>query len=203
MSRLVTAFVCLSLVSVICLTACAPGEPVLPSEAIEKIKARLGYALAPTYLPEGFEYDPGIGDPGTVSIVVSTSIARQMYKKEVTGEETIYLAMNYPSTSPTTTSFEERIGAEVPEDAISEIDINGMTAYLYNGSWSADTLRRIARVELPINPEWDYDGGTSIRFAIDVPDNERVWVDVRTVLPTDEVTDKDLIRIARSVIVVE
>ncbi len=203
MSRLRTAFICTYLVLITSFFACAPGEPVLPSDAVEKIKVYLGYALAPTYLPGGFEYDEGIDNPNPVSKAMNISRAHLMYSKKVFGEETAYLAMIYPSTAPETTSFEERIGAIVPEDAVSEIDINGATAYLTRGNWTQETLNRIARVELPINPEWDYEGGFTVRFTIEVPDNDRVWVILTTLRPTDEVSDKDIIRIARSVMVVE
>ncbi len=202
MFRLRIVISCLLLIFIVPLLACAFSEPVLPSEAAEKIKEKLGYALAPTYLPEGFEYAPGVENPRS-DLNSTARETYQVYYKVVSLEEAAILAIIYPFDVPESASIEEKFGLEVPEDAVKEIDINGIPAHLQHGSWSNDTLKRIARLELPINPEWDYDGAISIRFAINVPDKGRIWVCISTVFPTDEVTDRDLIRIARSVVVVE
>jgi hypothetical protein len=201
--RLKIIFVCLCPVFIIFFAACSSGEPALPPEAIERIRMTQGYVLAPTYLPKGFEFVPLSDSPLHITETTPFSSGMYVYQKHVSKDATAEIVMSYPSYTGKYSSLEERLGLEAPADGISEIDINGLTAYLFHGNWSTDTLRQIARAELPINPEWDYDGTISIRFAIDVPDNDRVWVDLRTVLPTDEVTDKDLVSIARSVVVVE
>lgn len=90
-----------------------------------------------------------------------------------------------------------------PKDAISEININNATGYLFHGGWSEDTLERIQGLELPINPEWDYEGNISIQFVVDTVEYGKVWVLLRTVSPTDEISEKELIKIAKSVAVVE
>ena len=203
MSGLRIVFVCLSLVFMISLAACASGEPALPAEAIEKIKARLGYALAPAYLPEGFEFVPLSDSSLNIIETIPLSSSKYVYQKRISKDDTAEIFMSYPSYAGKYSSLEEKLKLEAPADAISEININGVTAYLFQGSWSIDTIGRIARAEVPINPEWDYEGNSSVRFAIDVPDNERVWVVVTTIIPTDEVSEKDLIRIARSVVVIE
>ncbi|MFC2070266.1 hypothetical protein ACFLTB_03765 [Chloroflexota bacterium] len=205
MSRLRTAFVCICLIFITSLFACAPGEPMIPPDEAVIIKENLGYALAPTWMPEGFEY-AGPFTGGTVSDRAFTKqVIFQNYSKIVSMEETAGsgLFMIYPLHADTSDSVEKRLGLEAPEDAISEIDINGTTAYLSHGSWSNETMRRVAQLVLPLNPEWDYDNGTSIRFTIDVPDEDRVWVSISTIFSIGYVTDKDLIRIARSVVVVE
>ena len=184
------------------LAACA-GEPILEPGHAEKIKEVLGYALAPTYLPKGFKYDPGIDNCDPVSIIGDTSTVTQMYTKAVLGKQSVWIGMMYPSIAGKSNFTMETLGLEVPEDAISEMDINGITAYLFHGNWSNDTINQIARAEVPDNPKWDYNNIISIRFAIDVPDYGRVWVSLRTVMPTDEVNDKDLVRIARSVVVLK
>ena len=207
--RSISIYLCLILS--IFITACAPAEPVLPPDAVEKAKNVLGYALAPTYLPKEFDFlktMPTIvaGNPPP-SVGQRTTTITQVYEKDVFGEIIVYISMSYPTDAgKTDSSFMEHIGLlglQVPEDAISEISINDMTAYLYHGCWSTDTLNRIARLELPINPEWDYDNYVSIRFAIDLPDNEIVWVRLATMRPTDKVDADDLIKIASSVVVVE
>lgn len=203
MSSSRNVFICLCFVTMISLTACTPSEPALPSEAIKNIKARLGYVLAPTYLPKGFEFIP-LSD-SSLNIIETTplSSSKYVYEKRISKDDTVEIFMSYPSYEGKYSSFEERSGLEAPIDAISEIDINGITAYLFHGRWSDETLKRVARAELPINPEWYYEGGISIRFAIDLSDNEKVWVTVATVSPTDKVTNKDLIKIAKSVVVIE
>ena len=203
MVRIKIILFCLCLVFMISFAACAPNEPILPSQAIERIRMTHGYVLAPTYLPKGFEFVP-LND-SSLQIIETTPLSSRMYiyQKRVSKDDTAEIVMSYPSYVGKYSSLEERLGLEAPEDAISEIDINGITAYMFRGSWSVNTLRQIAQGELPDSPKWDYDGNISIRFAIDVPDNERVWVTVGTVSPTDEVNDKDLIRIAKSVVVIE
>jgi len=49
-------FVLASILSLIACTENIPAEPLVSDESIEESKTKLGYALAPTWLPEGFEY---------------------------------------------------------------------------------------------------------------------------------------------------
>jgi hypothetical protein len=99
--------------------------------------------------------------------------------------------------------LQEIVDLTPPEDAITETEINGNTAYLYQGGWSEETIRRIAKLEEPIDPEWDYEGKISIRFTIDIPDKGNIWISIGTIFSVEDITQKDLIKIAESVTVIE
>ena len=155
-------------------------------------------------MPDGFEYsgpsvhevvfDPGYRDTEIV----------QAYSKTVSLNETVQLVFSYPApeADPFTMGgmFPELVA---PEDAVSEVEINGAAASLVRGTWSDETMRRIQRIELPLDPEWDYDGGYAITFTIDVPGHGRVRARLFSVFATTAVTGDDLIKIARSVVAVE
>ena len=114
------------------------------------------------------------------------------------------LALTYPGTYGKSSPIMEQLGVIAPEDAISEILMNGETVFLFHGSWTEETLERIAHLTMPINPEWDYESNhISIKFTFSIPNGERIWIRLGTVFPNDEVTEKDIIRIARSVVVVD
>jgi hypothetical protein len=203
MTKKVISFICLFILCVTSFSGCAPAEPLLPEETITQIKGRLGYALAPTWIPDGFEFESEIASPDSSVGIAGTTQAYLAYdNKDVVGEMDLLL-MIYPAPASVDSSFMEQIGVIKPEDAVSEIKINGDTAYLTRGGWTDETLRRISRIELPINPEWDYAGGYSIRFTIEVPDNERVWVRLFTLRPTDRINEQDIVKIARSFVVIE
>ena len=52
MKRLLTVVTLLFVVFTISLSGCLGKEPIIPDDIAEKIKTNLGYALAPTWLPE-------------------------------------------------------------------------------------------------------------------------------------------------------
>ena len=54
--RIVILFLILCIIG-LSFSACSPIEPILNSDIAEKVKDNFGYALAPTWMPEGFEYD--------------------------------------------------------------------------------------------------------------------------------------------------
>jgi len=189
------------------------GDPILPSEIAQKIQSNIGYAIAPTWMLEGFEFrDPSIDDSLSYQPYSGQRIY-QLYEVELT-EEVIGLIMSYPYSVPISVSFsvEDRLGIERPHDELSEVKINDNKAYLVKGTWTDETAIKIGRLEKPDNPEWDYEKCIAIMFTIEVPDGERVGVriSVNTVFPlgadvdiTDRVSDDDLIRIAKSVVVID
>jgi hypothetical protein len=186
------------------LSACSGSEPMIPADVAEKIQENLGYALAPTWMPEGFDYS----GPYIHNIVFDQSYGDteivQGYSKIISLNETAQLVLSYPATEvnpPALGSvFEELVP---PEEAVSEVEINGGTASLVTGTWSRETLLRIQRIETPLDPEWDYEGGYSIRFTINVPEQGGIAVRIFTVSPTDAISADDLVKIARSVAAVD
>ena len=191
------------------LTACTPREPVISPDFAEEIKEALGYALAPTYLPEGFELTKDGDRVDPILIWGETGHFNLMYTK-YSPSQGATLVLSYPETYGESNPVMERLGVTVPEDAISEIRINGETAFLFHGNWTLETLVRISQLITPLNPEWDYESNhISIRFAFSIPGGEMIWVWLGTLWPGDEVTtgdevtEQDIIRIVESVVVVD
>ncbi|MFC1947971.1 DUF4367 domain-containing protein [Chloroflexota bacterium] len=196
---------CICLITVMFGISCKLNEPLISSESLEEIEKKLGYVLAPTYMPEGYEY-------GSLKEVLTQAegITRQpvylFYHKEFSSGETLALMMEYPiEDNESSSSFLEQFGLIKPDDASTEIDINGMTATLNHGGWTEETKERVSKLEFPIEPEWDYDYGTSIRFYVEVPENEKVHIQLTTSLPISdsELSEEEMIKIAESVVVVE
>ena len=193
--------------------ACSPAEPILPGEIADTVRANMGYVLAPTWLPEGFEYSgPDIEHmniessganiktfPGSQTMILG-------YHRVVSMQQMDNFLISYPSsdTYPASSQkIQEILDLSPPDNAITEVTVNGRTALLYHGRWSDETLKRIQRLERPLDPEWDYEGSISVRFPIDVPGEGEIWVSISTVFTVVELTEDDLIRIAKSVVVVE
>lgn len=185
-------------------TACSPPAPVIPHDVVPKIQDNLGYALAPTWLPQGFTYNGPYADSSYAEQAFSGSEMVLGYKKSVSINSSAQLVLSYPATQTDPAAISPIFrDLATPDDATSRVEINGLAATLVRGTWSQDTMLRIQNLETPINPEWDYQGGFSITFAVEVPGKGPVWVHLFTVFPTDAVTTDDLVRIAKSVVPVD
>lgn len=202
MLRLKTALFCIFFSFTALFVSCISSESTIPSNEIQNIRVRIGYVLAPSYLPKGYTYIPGNENSDPFGTILSTSRVQLSYREEGSKEKTTYLIMSYPVIA-SISSFEEQIGLEVPKDAITEMEINGGVAYLFHGSWSDETLKRIIRGEDPINPKWDYGSGKSIRFTINVPDEGKIWINLKAIIPVEQMTDEEIIKIAKSVMLIE
>ena len=205
MKRLLTVVTLLFVVFTISLSGCLGKEPIIPDDIAEKIKTNLGYALAPTWLPEEYEYAGPFLNTITADRAFSGETMLQSYGKNASGgiEDSLVMSYPYPTLDTIPSAFLEITGLIPPEDAITKIEINRNTAYLYQGSWSDETRQRVAKLEEPIDPEWDYERSMSIRFTIDVPDEGSIWVSISTIFSVEDITQKDLVKIARSVIAIE
>ena len=126
MFRVRAVLSCLCLFFVVSVASCAAAEPVLSAEAIEEIQGRLGYALAPTWMPDGFEYIPVANSP--IVAERSTGWVYLSFSKIVSMEETADLVMVYPADFGESNSIEQELGQEVPEDAVSAMETNGLAA---------------------------------------------------------------------------
>jgi hypothetical protein len=202
MKKLLTVFTFLFVVVTLLISGCSEREPILPDDVAEKIQDNLGYALAPAWLPEGYDYAGPFPNMITIDRAFTGNPMMQSYGKDDATIEDI-LFMSYPLESPIPLGLQEIVDLTSPEDAITETEINGNTAYLYQGGWSEETIRRIAKLEEPIDPEWDYEGKISIRFTIDIPDKGNIWISIGTIFSVEDITQKDLIKIAESVTVIE
>lgn len=81
----------------------------------------------------------------------------------------------------------QSLGVERPEDAVSEVDVNGEKAYLIHGQFSQDLT------------EWDYDVYLSLYFEFNVSHDEKVGVMLRALLPSEWITAGEMIKIAESI----
>ena len=205
MKRLLTVVTLLFVVFTISLSSCLGKEPIIPDDIAEKIKTNLGYALAPTWLPEEYEYAGPFLNTITADRAFSGETMLQSYGNYASAgiEDSLVMSYPYPTLDTIPSAFLEITGLIPPEDAITKIEINRNTAYLYQGSWSDETRQRVAKLEEPIDPEWDYERSMSIRFTIDVPDEGSIWVSISTIFSVEDITQKDLVKIARSVIAIE
>ena len=185
------------------LSACTPREPALSSDFAQEIKEALGYALAPTYLPKGFESTTAVEGMSPVLTTGETVFVGLSYT-EYSPSQGSNLILIYPLPNQNPDYMMKLHGLTVPEDAVSEIRINGEPAFLFYGNWTEETLEQISQAIMPINPEWDYESShISIKFTFSMPNGEKVWVSLGTIFPNDEVAEKDIIRIAESVVLVD
>lgn len=187
-ARLIIAF--FIVLAVILLVSGCDQAPILPSDRAREIRAELGYALAPTYLPDGFKFDEGMDGRTRYFGALEDDIsfrATIMYSSEGLGGNQS-LGLVYPA------EYQEvdPLGGIRPEDAVSEFNVQGETAYFVRGSWSSDAL-------------WNYDTVMSLYFRVTVPTGETVGVTLTTagVNPTEWISAKEMVKIAESVQVVE
>jgi len=101
----------------------------------------------------------------------------------------------------------ERLGLDWqrPDDAVSEVKVNGETAYLVRGSWSAETLGKLINPDPELlaeyTPEWDYDMYLTLYFDFELSPDEVVEVRILALTlsqPVDWITEKELVKIAES-----
>lgn len=203
MKKLLTVLTCLFVVATISISGCSEKEPILPDDVSEKIIDNFGYALAPAWLPKGFEYAGPFPDNIVADKAFTGKMMLQSYGRDASAAIGNSLVMSYPTTDIIPSAFQEMVGLIPPEDAITEIELNGNTAYFYRGNWSEETLGRVAKLEEPFDPKWDYERSIAIRFTINVPDEGSIWVSISTIFSVDDITQKDLIKIAKSVTVIE
>jgi hypothetical protein len=191
-------FLCILLVE----AGCSP-QPILPDDVALELHKSLGYALAPTYLPRGFEYDMGMDEARYV--LGNPPFAHLVYSSYQHGMKNRSLGMSYPvNFSLEENSVAERLGLEIPEETLTEVRVQGKTAYLVRGTWSAETMHRFFQLIEPIDAEWDYRSRLSVYFSIDLPTGESTPVMLYAELfPSGWITEEELLRIAESVRIVE
>ena len=182
------------------ISGCGPELTSAPLPDLNSVKQQLGYALAPELMPEGFEFHSyQISGPGdalaTIAYTQSNHTILIRYTREVSG-----WLDNY------SLSFLHNLGLEWhrPEDAVSDVPVNGKPATLIRGMWDNDTLNLIARADVEAlhehTPGWDYDTSWALFFTHELSDSRLVDV-VMTALyePGEWITVDEMIAIAESV----
>lgn len=206
----------LLVVTMLLVAACGTSLVAVPPPELDGVTEALGYSLAPTRLPEGFKfywYDV-LGDEiatikpdGQVVMPLEGPSASVLYNRFKDYASQSILIMYPQSFSPSVSDnfIFESLGLDWqrPDDAISEVKVNGETAHLVRGSWSAETLTKLARLDPDLaeyTPGWDYDMYLTLYFDFELSPDEVVGVMVQALLyPADWITAKELVKIAESI----
>jgi len=185
--------------------ACGASLVPVPLPELDEVIDALGYGLAPTSLPEGFEFHQyevlEYGKPDEV-MLLDKPPAQIVYHK-LNHHIFIWYPLSFSPSGGDNFLF-ERLGLDGkrPDDAVSEVKVNGETAYLVRGSWSAETLAKLQRLDpdlVEFTPEWDYDMYLTLYFDFELSQDERIGVMVQAMFyPAEWITATELVKIAES-----
>lgn len=198
MKRLtLTLLVVTLLLSGACGTALVEGPP----PELDDVEEALGYSLTPAYLPEGFEFDKfqPLESPEFTASVDYRRFSNNAYH---------HIFIRYPqsfSPSDEDNLLPELLGPDWqrPGDTMSEVKVNGETAYLVRGAWSDDTMWELAssgpKILETVTPNWDYDVYLSLYFDFELSQDETIGVMIQAMLyPSEWITAKEMVKIAES-----
>ena len=152
---------------------------------LDKFVEKLGYALVPEYLPNGFQASNArmSGDRGVI----------------VFGDPDEKLLVAYPvSFSQEDSPLMKELGLTRPNDAVSRVEVGGRPAYLLRGGWSVETIMQGPGID-PDDAEWDYDVSLTLFFDQLLPEGESIGVAVQALSkPSQWIADSEMIKIAES-----
>ena len=191
------------------LTACGPALVAVTIPNLDGVTEVLGYSIAPTCTPEGFEFEQYEILGFTESVISSKLIPyASLYYERYENYAYHNIIIQYPQSFPSSISDDfllEVLGIEWqrPDDAVSEVKVNGKTAYLVHGSWSAESLQILTSLDTEAlstyTPVWDYDMYLSLFFNFELSQDDMVGVMMRAMLyPKDWVTSCEMVAIAES-----
>jgi hypothetical protein len=189
-------------------TACITPSAALPN--LDEVEEALGYSLAPRYLPEGFEFDQyevlGYAESGYYrSLAPYASVLYKRFQNYAYHHIFIQYPLSFPSSVSDDFMLELlELEWQRPDDAVSVVTVNGETAYLVRGTWSAESLRLLQKPDPELlaeyTPEWDYEMYLSLYFNYELSPDEVVSVMIRAMLyPSEWITAKEMVRIAESI----
>jgi len=190
-------------------TACAPVMVAVDTPNLDGITEFLGYSLAPTQLPEGYEFDKynlqGV-DELVASLMeeLSAILVYEKHENNATNEFIIHYPADFPSSESDDLVL-EKLGLEWqrPDDAVLEVEVNGKTAHFFQGNWSLESFSHLINPDTEFlatyTPEWDYDMYPMLFFDFELSSGETVGVTISDSIHTGErVTPEELIKIAES-----
>lgn len=165
------------------------GDAAEAAPSLANVVERLGYALMPTLLPNGFAF---------AGISASGNAITQIYQQGGSaGSPPRNLILAYPvEFSPDGSSGP--LGWERPEDAVSELRLGNQTAYIMSGGWSDASI--IAGPGLsPDKAEWDYDKSLALFFACRADDGDEISLAIQALPgPVDWISEREIVDIAHS-----
>lgn len=191
--------------------ACGTPLVEVPLPELDGVTEVLGYSLAPTHMPEGFEFDQYdvLGKPDDFDMMPPVGPYASVLYKRYKDYAYHNVFIQYPWGFPPPVSDDfllERLGIEWrrPDDAVSEVKVNGETAYLVRGTWSMETLEQLHKADPELlaeyTPEWDYEGlYLSLYFDFELSPDEVVGVMIQALFyPSEWITAKEMVAIAES-----
>lgn len=165
------------------------GEAAEAAPSLANVVERLGYALMPTLLPDGFAF---------AGVSASGNAITQIYQQGGSaGSPPRNLILAYPvEFSPEGASGP--LGWERPEDAVSELRLGNQTAYIMSGGWSDASI--IAGPGLsPDKAEWDYDKSLALFFACRADDGDEISLAIQVLPgPVDWISEREIVDIAHA-----
>ena len=165
------------------------GEAAEAAPSLANVVERLGYALMPTLLPDGFAF---------AGVSASGNAITQIYQQGGSaGSPPRNLILAYPvEFSPDGASGP--LGWERPEDAVSELRLGNQTAYIMSGGWSDASI--IAGPGLsPDKAEWDYDKSLALFFACRADDGDEISLAIQALPgPVDWISEREIVDIAHA-----
>ena len=165
------------------------GEAAEAAPSLANVVERLGYALMPTLLPDGFAF---------AGVSASGNAITQIYQQGGSaGNPPRNLILAYPvEFSPDGASGP--LGWERPEDAVSELSLGDQTAYIMSGGWSDASI--IAGPGLsPDKAEWDYNKSLALFFVCRADDGDEISLAIQALPgPVDWISDREIVDIAHA-----
>ncbi len=198
-------------------TACGPALVAVTIPNLDDVTEALGYSLAPASMPEGFEFDQyDVSGSGTNTIKPDDLVVMPLgepyailfysrYENYAPHNVFIHYPQSFSPSGKDNFLFEHLgLDWQRPDDAVSEVKVNGKAAYIVRGSWSAESLQYLLNPDpealAAYVPSWDYDMYLSLFFDFELSTNETIGVMIRAIMlyPEDWITAKEMVAIAES-----
>ncbi len=189
-------------------SACSTSLVEVPLPELDGVTEVLGYSLAPTHMPEDFEFNRYDVTEFGIDSIATISYGRLHPEWDYDSSYQEILIM-YPlsfSSSPIDNQLVESLLLkwQRPDDAVLEVRVNGEKAYIVHGSWSAESLLNWVNPDpeflATYTPEWGYDMYLSLYCDYKLPSGETVGVTIRAIFhPSEGITTTELVKTAESI----
>jgi hypothetical protein len=197
------------LVAVLLLSAaCSPTLVEVTPPNLDEVARELGYSLAPSLAPEGFEFENYqiLGDESDMLFEPFVSLHYKIFKDYSYHGIMIKYPYNYPPADGYDNLL-ERLGIagwQRPDDAVCKVKVNGESAHLVKGMWSSGSISHISKPDpeflATYTPVWDYDFCMSLYFNFELHQGETIGVMIMAMMSDSEdwITTGELVGMAES-----
>ncbi|UCE98384.1 MAG: hypothetical protein JSV74_03430, partial [Dehalococcoidia bacterium] len=184
--------------------ACSHALVSVQPPILDDVTEALGYSLAPTTMPTGFEFDRyEVFDIG--SEIIPTIAYKRIQNAEY--QQIIFsYPVNLPSYTNSVYTLENLVLKwQAPDDASVRVEVNGKESYIVYGGWSVKSMRELLNPNpdflATYVPEWNYDAYRNIFFDHELPSGEIVSMMIRALSnPSEWITNEELVAIAESLV---